>query len=225
MLATEDEKTLYALGALLGKNLQDLHLSESQTKLVQLGLADQGLGRPSRVDMALYAGRAQQWGTVRRNQLTTAAAAERRAKDRPVEEAAAREPAARMLPDGAVLKTLVPGHGERPRPTDRVRISYQARLADGTVFDTSDRHGGEARVALNEALPCMKEALLEMSISETVQLVCPAASAYGDPGRPPNVPGGATVVFELKLIEINPKEVAPAKQRPRPEPDRPSRSG
>jgi FKBP-type peptidyl-prolyl cis-trans isomerase FkpA len=223
-LATEADKTLYALGVLLGKNVQDLHLGDSQIELVALGLADQAQDRPARVDMAIYAGKAQQWGNARRDQLIAASAAERRAQDRPFEEAAARESGARMLPDGAILRTLVTGRGEGPSPSDRVRISYEARLADGTVFDTTAKHSGEARLALNEALPCMKEALLQMRAAETVQLVCPAALAYGDPGRPPKVPGGATVVFKLSLLEVNPEEAPPARQRTRPEPAKPGPS-
>ncbi len=226
-LESEDDKTLYALGALLGKNIQDLHVTPAELQRVQEGLGDQALGEPARVDMGVYTAKAQQWGSQRRNRLVAAAAAERREKDLPFERAAARDTAARPLPGGAVLKTLVSGSGERPKPTDRVRISYEGRLVDGTVFDSTAKRGGEARVAMNELLPCLREGLEAMQLAETAELVCPASLAYGDPGHPPGVPGGAEIVFKVSLLEINPKLAPPGpKPRPKPEPpDRPGRSG
>jgi FKBP-type peptidyl-prolyl cis-trans isomerase FkpA len=43
-----------------------------------------------------------------------------------------------------------------------------------------------------------------MKVGETARLVCPSDIAYGDQGRPPKIPGGATLVFEVELIAIKP---------------------
>jgi FKBP-type peptidyl-prolyl cis-trans isomerase FkpA len=41
-----------------------------------------------------------------------------------------------------------------------------------------------------------------MKVGEKARLVCPSDIAYGDQGRPPAIPGGATLVFEVQLLEI-----------------------
>jgi FKBP-type peptidyl-prolyl cis-trans isomerase FkpA len=44
-----------------------------------------------------------------------------------------------------------------------------------------------------------------MKVGEKAKLVCPSSIAYGDGGRPPKIPGGATLVFEVELLEIKAK--------------------
>jgi FKBP-type peptidyl-prolyl cis-trans isomerase FkpA len=41
-----------------------------------------------------------------------------------------------------------------------------------------------------------------MKVGETAKLVCPSDIAYGDQGRPPTIPGGATLVFEVQLLDV-----------------------
>ena len=41
-----------------------------------------------------------------------------------------------------------------------------------------------------------------MKVGEKARLVCPSDIAYGDQGRPPVIPGGATLVFEVELLAI-----------------------
>ena len=44
-----------------------------------------------------------------------------------------------------------------------------------------------------------------MKVGEKARLVCPSNIAYGDSGRPPTIPGGATLVFEIELLGITTK--------------------
>ena len=39
-------------------------------------------------------------------------------------------------------------------------------------------------------------------MGEKARFVCPSEIAYGDQGRPPTIPGGATLVFEVELLEV-----------------------
>ena len=44
--------------------------------------------------------------------------------------------------------------------------------------------------------------LQKMKVGEKAQLTCPSEAAYGDQGHPPTIPGGATLVFDVELLEV-----------------------
>ena len=80
-------------------------------------------------------------------------------------------------------------------------MHYHGTLRDGTVFDSSVDRGEPATFALNQVIPCWTEGVSLMKVGGKSKLVCPPDIAYGDSGRP-GIPGGATLVFEVELIEI-----------------------
>lgn len=118
-------------------------------------------------------------------------------------ESAAREPGAVETPSGLVFRTLTPGQGESPSATDAVRVHYVGTLVDGSEFDSSVRRGQPAEFRLDQVIPCWTEGVQRMRVGEKARLVCPAGIAYGAQGRPPVIPGGATLVFEVELLGVN----------------------
>ena len=118
-------------------------------------------------------------------------------------DSAAREPGAVKTPSGLVFRTLTPGHGESPSATDNVRVHYVGTLVDGSEFDSSVRRGQPAEFRLDQVIPCWTEGVQRMKVGEKARLVCPAEIAYGAQGRPPVIPGGATLVFEVELLGVN----------------------
>jgi FKBP-type peptidyl-prolyl cis-trans isomerase len=55
---------------------------------------------------------------------------------------------------------------------------------------------------LNNVIPCFSEGIRTMKVGGKSRLVCPADLAYGDRGAPPRIKPGATLVFEVELLEI-----------------------
>jgi FKBP-type peptidyl-prolyl cis-trans isomerase FkpA len=51
-------------------------------------------------------------------------------------------------------------------------------------------------------IKCWTEGVQRMKVGEKARLTCPSDVAYGDQGRPPQIPGGATLVFDVELLEI-----------------------
>ncbi len=208
---TEDQKTFYALGALMGRNLKMAKLGAEDLDFVKQGMTDQALGRPLQVDLATYGPKVQQMMMAKQRAFMSqesssdkAAAAARIAKDKPFEEAAAKEAGAATLPSGLIFRTLKPGTGESPKTTDMVKVNYEGRLSDGTVFDSSFKRGQPAVFPLHGVIPCWTEGVQKMKVGETARLVCPSKIAYGDHGRPPTIPGGATLDFKIELLSIEP---------------------
>jgi FKBP-type peptidyl-prolyl cis-trans isomerase FkpA len=114
---------------------------------------------------------------------------------------AAGEAGAQKTESGLVYRELRPGAGESPKATDTVKVNYRGTLVDGTEFDSSYKRGEAAQFPLNGVIKCWTEGVQKMKVGGKSQLVCPSDIAYGDDGRP-GIPGGATLVFEIELLQI-----------------------
>jgi FKBP-type peptidyl-prolyl cis-trans isomerase FkpA len=197
-LDTEDQKILYALGVALSQNLGAFGLTEDELATVQKGIADGVLRREFKVDMQAYGPRIQGFAQER---VQRAAAAEKEAAVGFLEAMAAEEGAQR-LESGLIYTEISPGEGASPTPADQVTVHYHGTLRDGTVFDSSRDRGQPATFGLGQVIPCWTEGVQKMKVGGKSKLVCPASIAYGDQGRPPTIPGGAPLVFEVELISI-----------------------
>jgi len=114
---------------------------------------------------------------------------------------AAQESGAVRTPTGLVFQTLTPGSGKKPVATDQVKVHYQGTLIDGTEFDSSYKRGQPVDFGLQNVIPCWTEGVQLMSVGSKAKLVCPAEIAYGDRGQG-TIPPGATLIFEVELLEI-----------------------
>jgi len=196
---TDDEKTLYAIGLLVGRQLRTFALTPAEVDWVKRGLGDAVEGKP-RVELDAYQPKVQELARVR-GQL---AAQAEKARGQAFAEAASKEEGAVRTPSGLVFRTVKPGDGTSPQVTETVQVHYVGTLTDGTEFDSSRRRGQPAEFRLNQVVACWTEGVQRMKVGETARLVCPSDIAYKDEGRPPKIPGGATLVFEVELIAIKP---------------------
>jgi FKBP-type peptidyl-prolyl cis-trans isomerase FkpA/FKBP-type peptidyl-prolyl cis-trans isomerase FklB len=196
-LKTDDDKTLYAIGASLSGNLTTLRLTEAELELVKAGLTDGALNRTKKVDPAEFRQKMQLFAEKR---MMAGANEAKQAGKAFVDKAVAEEGATRK-PSGLAFKSLSEGTGPSPTATDKVKVHYTGRLIDGTVFDSSVERAQPATFALNAVVACWTEGLQLMKVGGKARLYCPSDIAYGDRGRP-SIPPGATLVFEVELLEI-----------------------
>jgi FKBP-type peptidyl-prolyl cis-trans isomerase FkpA len=118
-------------------------------------------------------------------------------------EKAAAEPGAKKTASGLIYRELKPGTGASPKATDTVRVHYRGTLTNGKEFDSSYSRNEPAEFPLNRVIPCWTEGVQMMKVGGKSQLVCPSNIAYGERGAPPDIPGGATLVFEIELLGIS----------------------
>jgi len=200
-LDSDDSKTLYALGLILGRNVAGFNLSSSELDTVKAGMTDAALGKKPQVELETYGPKVNQL----RNKRMSAKSEDEKKKGKAFEDKAASEAGAERTPSGMVFKSLGGGTGEQPKNTDTVKVNYKGTLIDGTEFDSSYKRGQPAEFPLMGVIPCWTEGLQKMKPGEKARLVCPSNIAYGDGGRPPTIPGGATLVFEIELLAITTK--------------------
>ena len=200
---SEDEKAVSALGSAMGEQagqqLKALNLTPAEMEVFKKALAAALAGEKAQYDIQQYAPALQ----ARAQKQMAAAAAGEREKSVAFLAGAAKEPGAVQLPSGLVYRTITPGNGPSPKATDKVKVHYHGTLTDGKVFDSSVQRGQPVDFPLNGVIPCWTEGVQRMKVGEKARFVCPATSAYGDQGRPPVIPGGATLVFEIELLAIN----------------------
>lgn len=195
---TDDQKTLYALGLAMSQSLGTFTLSESELEFVKAGITDGVLKRPPKVELQTYGVKIQQLQQARSAAL---AEGEKKAGAAFLAKAAA-ESGATKTASGLVIKTIKPGKGASPKTTDTVKVHYHGTLIDGTVFDSSVQRGEPATFPLGNVIPCWTEGLQQIKVGGKSRLVCPANLAYGDRGAPPQIKPGATLVFEVELLDI-----------------------
>jgi FKBP-type peptidyl-prolyl cis-trans isomerase FkpA len=203
---TEEQKTFYALGLSIGRSVSVFDMSPEELEFVKAGLGAQVTGQKSDVDLDTYGPKLQE---LARERSLRKAEAEKKKSAAFLEEKA-KEPGAQKTESGLIYKETQAGTGPQPQPTDIVKVHYKGTLMDGKEFDSSYKRGEPTQFPLQGVIKCWTEGLQKMKVGGKAQLVCPSDIAYGDRGAPPNIPGGAALVFEVELLEIvKPPEPGP----------------
>ncbi|HAT52777.1 MAG TPA: peptidylprolyl isomerase [Betaproteobacteria bacterium] len=197
-LETENQKTLYAIGMIISNQLQTFALSEEELAPIVQGMMDGIKGEPSQVDMGIYEAKINDLVAER---SAIVAAKEAAASNSYLEQFESDESIVKTA-SGALVKMLEEGTGETPGAADTVMVHYEGTLIDGTVFDSSLSRGSPATFPLSGVIPCWTEGLQKIKVGGKAQLICPANTAYGERGVPPKIGPGATLIFEVNLLEI-----------------------
>jgi FKBP-type peptidyl-prolyl cis-trans isomerase FkpA len=195
-----DEDALYAMGAILGSKINSYGLSKKELQTVERGFADAAANRKLRLadpDLEEWGSKVEAFLSRKGSPRLTA----EKDKGRKVAQQAAKENGAQTLPSGVVVVTEREGNGARPAATDKVRVKYEGKLIDGKSFDSSE----SVEFPLNQVIPCWTQGVQQIKVGGKARLVCPSDTAYGDQGRPPQIPPGATLVFTVELLAVGGK--------------------
>jgi FKBP-type peptidyl-prolyl cis-trans isomerase FklB len=125
----------------------------------------------------------------------------------------ATKPGVVTLPSGLQYKILTAGTGPKPTADDRVVCNYRGMLLDNTEFDSSYKRGQPATFPVTGVIKGWTEALQLMPVGSKWQLFIPADLAYGERGQATIEPN-ATLVFEVELLSIVPKQPPTPTQAP-----------
>ena len=110
-----------------------------------------------------------------------------------------------MITTASGLKYQVLKHGAgtvSPKATDTVKVHYEGKLLDGTVFDSSIARGQPISFPLNQVIPGWTEGLQLMKVGDKFKFEIPANLAYGPNSPSPAIPPNSTLVFEVELLGI-----------------------
>ena len=213
-LKTDDEKTVYALGQILGQrvmqSVKGFELSNEEMAIFKRALEEAIAGKESSVDLEVFGPKISALAQTR----STARSEKEKTKSQAFLAEQAKAPGAVKTESGLIFFDQKVGVGASPKATDTVKVNYRGTLIDGTEFDSSYKRNAPAEFPLNGVISCWTEGVQKMKVGGKAKLICPSAIAYGDSGAG-SIPGGATLIFEVELLEIKAQETtAPEAKAP-----------
>ena len=113
----------------------------------------------------------------------------------------AKQDSVQTTASGLQYKVITMGTGEIPQKTDRVKVDYEGRLIDGTVFDSSYKRGKPATFPVGQVIAGWTEALCMMPVGSKWEVYVPQELGYGDREQQ-KIPPFSCLVFTVELHEI-----------------------
>ncbi len=226
-LKTTTDSVSYVVGMNLGQNIKKDSL-EMSPEMIAAGIADALAGttrltteQAQIVMIGLQErllAKAQQNGTASQAQAQsmeepaqpTAEEMERMGADNKARGAAfmaenAKKPGVKSTGSGLQYQVMSEGSGASPTAADNVRVHYEGRLIDGTVFDSSVQRNEPITFNLGQVIPGWTEGVQLMKVGAKYRFFIPSDLAYGPKGFPGSPIGpNSTLVFDVELLAINP---------------------
>jgi len=196
----DEQNILYDMGLYVSSTLSAFNLTPEELDTVVQGLRDGQSGKKLGMDISTYATKLKEFTKVRREAQSKKLAP----LNKEFLEKAAQEKGAVKTSSGLVYFPLREGTGASPTATDSVSVNYRGALADGKEFDSSYKRGKPIEFKLNGVIPCWTEGLQKMKTGGKARMVCPSSIAYGDKGAGELILPGATLDFEVELLEVKP---------------------
>lgn len=103
---------------------------------------------------------------------------------------------------GLKYRVIKAGKGAKPKASDTVKVNYEGKLTDGTVFDSSYQRGEPISFPLQGVIPGWTEGVQLMPVGSVYEFYIPYNLAYGERGIPGAIPPKADLIFTVELLEI-----------------------
>lgn len=193
------EKISYALGMIIGHNLQSMNIKNLDTATFAKAVGAVLAGEKTEMTVMQAQGTVQEFLEKQQEEAGREA---REAGEKFLAENAKKD-GVTVLESGLQYTVLTEAIGQKPTADDSVRCHYEGRLIDGTVFDSSYRRGEPATFPLRGVIAGWTEGLQHMAVGSKFRFFIPYNLAYGAQGAGGSIPPYAALVFDVELLGIN----------------------
>lgn len=203
----KDEKGIlsYFTGFQVGKNFTANGIDSLDKNEILAGIKDAEEGKEPRLDEAGRKASMAAMDEVVKAKARAKAEAVKVESKKFLEENAKKE-GVKVTESGLQYTVIKEGEGAKPKATDTVKVHYKGTLVDGKEFDSSYKRGEPISFPLNGVIKGWTEGLQLMPVGSTYRFFIPSDLGYGDRGAGADIPGGAALIFDVELIEINPEK-------------------
>ncbi len=196
---TDDERGIYTYGYLVGRNFSVFNLTPAEFKVLVAGINDSVFGTQPKVDIRFYQPRVNDLVTKR----VEATLNKEKDKGRAFTEKFVKENKPQAIPGGGWYLETKAGTGPMPSKTATIKAHYRGTLIDGTEFDSSYKRNEPYETSLvSGVINCWLNVFPMMKVGGKAKIVCPSEVAYQDVAKPPLIKAGATLLFDVELVEI-----------------------
>jgi FKBP-type peptidyl-prolyl cis-trans isomerase len=187
----------YSLGMLIGGNLKSSGLEISPEAFME-GLKDVLGGKATKYTDA------QAQAAVQASLQAVAAkkGAENLAAGKAFLEGNLKKTGILATASGLQYQVLTAGNGPKPKASDTVKVNYEGKLLDGTVFDSSIARKESATFPLTGVIPGWTEGVQLMSVGSKYRFFVPSELAYGEQGAGNSIGPNSVLIFEIELLSI-----------------------
>ena len=109
------------------------------------------------------------------------------------------------LPSGVQYKVIKEGTGAIPADTSLVKVHYEGRLLNDSIFDSSYKRGEPINLRCNQTIKGWTDAMVHMPAGSIWEVYIPQELAYGEREQGMIKPF-SMLKFKIELIEVNPKK-------------------
>jgi len=200
-VSSSTDSVSYALGYYLAQNLIKQGLTEYDATLIGKGFADAK-------DNASPSIPASEIQDVLENHFAQIEEAKKNAqlqKEKEFLEKNAKEEGVITLESGLQYKVIKEGTGKTPSDTDMVKIHYEGKLLDGSVFDSSFDNEEPAELSMEYLTPGLIEGLKLMKEGAEYIFYVPSELGYGEYSQGDVLPAYSTLIFDIELISTEPR--------------------
>ncbi len=206
VLDTEEKRVSYTVGQQIGQQLQMEKIPVDQAALFK-GISDFIDANQPLLDHSAQRQAVNEFQKNKQHALT-----EERRKNllqgQAYLKANATKRGVKATKSGLQYRIIEAGTGPKPSANDRVKLHYEGRLIDGTVFDSSYERGNPVELLVSQNMPGWQEALPMMPMGSKWQITIPSELAYGEEGFGEQIPANAVLVFDIETFEIMPSTAA-----------------
>ncbi|MCG7599512.1 FKBP-type peptidyl-prolyl cis-trans isomerase [Halomonas sp. McH1-25] len=203
---SDQEKLSYSIGVTLGQSLsQDVENLDIDafTQALEDVYADDEL-QMSQEEMAQALTQFQQQKMAEQQAKAKQAAETNKAEGEKFLAENAEKEGVKVTDSGLQYKELESGDGATPGPQDNVKVHYEGKLLDGTVFDSSYERGEPVEFRVDQVIEGWQEALQMMSVGDTWMIYLPSDLAYGQAGTGGPIGPNETLSFKVELLGVEP---------------------
>ena len=193
------ERVFKAYGWFLGSLTRDMELSEAEKIWILSGMRLALDGKPNPEDEGFM----QEMGVHLSNRIK-----ENKMKaEKTFFKELAKDKKVKKTESGLYYEILKEGKGGKPKAEDVVKVHYEGKLINGTVFDSSIKRGKPSSFPVSGVILGFKEGIMLLKEGGRIRLYIPGKLAYGErppPGSP--IKPNETLIFEVELIKVNPEK-------------------